>query len=243
MDVVKLYKIVNYSRLEIIMKYNIFCDESRHMQNGLDPVMVLGAVLCLNSEENHINNLIRGIKEKHKLNPNIELKWTKVSHSKLAMYKEIIDLIKDQKLFLRVLIADKTKLNHEAFHQNHDDWYYKMYYYLLSYFGAILDTDYKVFFDIKDTHSSTKISKLSEILENKYYQSKYQVKAVRSEEKQLIQIIDLIIGAAGYKYSGYNTSSSKLELIDYIEKKLNVNLDSITPFNSHKINIFVWQGK
>ena len=56
-------------------------------------------------------------------------------------------------------------------------------------------------------------------------------------------MIDLIIGAAGYKYAKYETSPSKIELIKYIEKQLNVNLDSVTPFNTTKINIFVWQGK
>lgn len=225
------------------MKYTIFCDESRHMQNDSHPVMVLGALLCLTEEENHLNNLIKGVKQKHNLNSNVELKWTKVSDSKLQMYKEIIDIVKQNKIFARILLADKSNLRHEEFHQSHDDWYYKMYYTLLSYFGSLLDTDYKIFFDIKDTHSNLKINRLSEVLENKYFSSRYDVKAVRSNEKQMIQVIDLLIGAAGYKYSKYNKSSSKLELIDYIEKTLNVDLGCRTPFSTNKVNIFIWSGK
>ena len=118
-----------------------------------------------------------------------------------------------------------------------------MYYILINYFGAVINTDYKIFFDIKDTHSSSKIKKLTKILETTYYSSNYKVKAVKSEEKQLIQVIDILIGAAGYKYAGLETSRSKLELIEHIEKRLNVDLVSTSPFKSPKVNVFVWQGK
>jgi hypothetical protein len=204
--------------------------------------MVLGAIVCRTQNENHINNLLKGIKEKNGVTPNIELKWTKVSPSKLKMYKEAIDLILNEDLYVRVLIADKEALNHEAFEQTHDDWYYKMYYTLINYFGTIYTTDYRIFFDIKDTHSNIKTKRLSNILENKHF-STYDIKAVRSHEKQLIQLIDVLIGAAGYKYQNLKGSKAKLDLIDYIESKFSIDITSPTAFRSDKVNIFIWDGK
>lgn len=225
------------------MSYTIFCNESRHLEHDNQAAMLLGAILCRSTDENHISNLIKSIKLKYHLSSNSEIKWTKVSKSKLPMYKEIIDLVYEQQLFARILIADKSNLNHGDFGQEHEDWYYKMYYTLISYFSSIADSDYKIYFDMKDTKSHVRVKKLSEILQNKYINSKYITKVVPSEEKQLIQVIDVIIGAAGYKYSGFKTSSAKLELVEYIESKLQVNLSTSTLFRSHKVNVFVWKGR
>lgn len=224
------------------MKYTIFCDESRYLENDKSKAMILGAVLCLSEEENHINNLIKGIKKKYHLNSNVELKWIKVSKSKIDMYKEIVDIIKNNNIFIRVLLADKRNLNHKLYNQTHDEWYYKMYYSLLTYFGVLFNTNYKVFIDIKDTHSNEKAKKLSTILGNTH-SSSYQISPVKSNEKQLIQVIDLIIGAVGYKFQGTKTNEAKLELISYIEQELSINLIEPTAFRTNKINIFVWDGE
>ncbi|MEC9485836.1 MAG: DUF3800 domain-containing protein [Candidatus Izemoplasma sp.] len=222
--------------------YSIFCDESRHLENDEHSHMLIGAILCETGNENHYNNIIKGLKEKHGMNKNTELKWTKVSSRYLGLYKDIIDFTYDNPIFIRILIADKSNLDHNRFEQTHDKWYYKMYYHLLTYFGSRYDSLYKVYLDIKDTNTHKRVDKLNKIL-NYQYASEYIVKSVRSHEKQFIQVIDLIIGAAGYKYSDKKSSEAKLEVMNYLESKFGVNFFKKTAYQSQKINIFTWNGK
>ena len=65
------------------MLYTVFCDESCHLQKDNSSVMVLGAMYCLSEKRKQIYSDIRAIKEKNGLNSHFEIKWTKVSESKI----------------------------------------------------------------------------------------------------------------------------------------------------------------
>lgn len=95
-------------------EYNIYCDESCHLENDHQKVMVLGASWCPANRVREISSRIREIKQKHGFNPNFEIKWTKVSPSKEDFYKDIIDyFFDDDNLHFRALIVpDKSVLNH-----------------------------------------------------------------------------------------------------------------------------------
>ena len=99
-------------------------------------------------------SLIRDIKIRNGISPVAELKWTKISPSKVIAYKDIINyFFDDDDLYFRaIIIPDKTKLNHQAFNQTHDDWYYKMYFDMLKVILAPEDR-YEIYIDIKDSHS------------------------------------------------------------------------------------------
>jgi hypothetical protein len=45
--------------------YNIYCDESCHLQGDRQTVMVLGAVWCETAESRRISETIRRIKQEH----------------------------------------------------------------------------------------------------------------------------------------------------------------------------------
>ena len=111
------------------MEYNIYCDESCHLQNDNSNVMVLGAVWCLKEKKREIFKRLRNIKEEHGLSSSFEIKWNKVSPAKTAFYRHLIDyFFDDDDLHFRALVVpDKSILNHEKFNQSHDDFYYKMY--------------------------------------------------------------------------------------------------------------------
>lgn len=133
---------------------NLYCDESCHLERDGQPVMVLGTVWCLLDRAREITTRLREIKVKHGLPANFELKWTKVSPSKLGYYRDVLDyFFDDDDLHLRALIADKTELRLQAFSQSHDDWYFKMYFDLLK---VVLSPDarYRIYLDIKDTRSA-----------------------------------------------------------------------------------------
>ena len=147
--------------------YNIYCDESCHLPHDQQPIMVLGAVWCPLEKTKEIAVRIREIKSKHKLANGFEIKWTKVSPAKLQFYQDILDyFFDDDDLRFRGVVADKIKLDHQAFGQDHDTWYYKMLFLTLQ---TILkpENKYRIYLDIKDTRSQKKVTKLREVLDRK----------------------------------------------------------------------------
>lgn len=66
--------------------YNIYCDESCHMENDHQNVMVLGAIWCPIEKVQEISKRIREKKIEHGLSPAFEIKWTKVSPAKKKFY-------------------------------------------------------------------------------------------------------------------------------------------------------------
>ena len=68
-------------------EYNIYCDESCHLEHDNSPVMVLGAISCPKDKKSEMFNDIRRIKERVGLSTYFEIKWTKVSISKIDFSK------------------------------------------------------------------------------------------------------------------------------------------------------------
>ena len=122
---------------------NIYCDESCHLPNDHLPLMVLGAIWCPKDKARDIAVNVREIKKLHGLPPFFEIKWTKVSPAKVDFYLDIIDYFFAEKdLHFRGLIAEKEGLNHEKYYQDHNIWYYKMYFTLLKVILSPIDIYY-----------------------------------------------------------------------------------------------------
>lgn len=66
--------------------FNIYCDESCHLENDGQKAMVLGAVWCPEVKRLEIAQRLREIKIRHKLSADFEIKWTKVGATKLQFY-------------------------------------------------------------------------------------------------------------------------------------------------------------
>ncbi len=228
--------------------YNIYCDESCHLEHDRLSAMALGAILCPASYAKQVAKCIRDIKQKHGLSPTFEIKWVKVSPGKIAFYKDILDYcFREDNLQLRVvLIPNKNKLNHDFFKQNHDDWYYKMYFILLKQIIKS-DNSYNIYIDIKDTRSQEKIIKLHNYLCNHQgdinKQTINKIQQIRSHETEHLQIIDLFIGALTYTHRKLKTSTAKLELIKFMQKCLGSDFLETTSLNKNKFNVLIWNAK
>ncbi len=232
------------------MEYNVYCDESCHLENDDSSYMVLGAVYCSKDKIKEINNRICEIKEHHNINRNSEIKWTKVSLNKEAVYRDIINYFFDNDdLHFRCLIADKTKLNHDKYHQTHDLWYYKMYFNMLK---ILLKPSkcFNIYIDIKDTHSYEKCQKLLDVCRNSKYDFSgkiiKKIQPIRSNEVQIMQITDILTGAIGYKNRVLandidNINMGKVHLIDLIHKRSGYALTKSTLPQEDKLNIFKWE--
>ena len=55
--------------------YNLYCDESCHLQYDGNDIMVIGTVYCEKKYSYEINNDIRKIKEKYGISLSNETKW------------------------------------------------------------------------------------------------------------------------------------------------------------------------
>lgn len=229
-------------------QYNIYCDESCHLERELSKTMVLGATWCPTVKARSIAEQIREIKVYHKLSPQFEVKWTKVSPAKEEFYLNLVDyFFNDNNLHFRaVLIPDKSRLDHAAFDQDHDDWYYKMCFTMLD---PIIDPNqsHRVYLDIKDTRSEQKRKKLERIL--RFCKGDYsksiikRVQQIRSHESEILQLADLLIGAIGYANRGLNTGSAKVRLVNRIRQRAKISLVSSTSFRESKFNLFRWSGR
>lgn len=235
--------------------FNIYCDESCHLENDDSDVMVLGGIACPNNQKREVYQEIRDIKEKHGFSTWFEVKWTKVTRKKIALYKELVDYFFDKSyLNYRCVIATgKSNLNHEVYNDgNYDTWYYKMYYYLL--LGLIKPGDvYRVFIDIKDTQGGPKVKKLHNILCNSKYDFHNEVvkdiQQIRSHESELLALADILNGMMGYYHRGLYENKSgdlpngKVMLIDYMLEEKKVDISQKTSPHESKYNIFIWEPR
>jgi len=229
-------------------EYNIYCDESCHLENDQSKVMILGATWCPKDVKDEVFGRIREIKQKYGFKPDFEIKWNKVSKAKTDFYIELINyFFDDDHLHFRALVVpDKKALNHEAFHQDHDTFYYKMYFDLLK---VILSPDsaYNIYIDIKDTRGQEKVMKLQNVLRNNQYDYHNQIirkiQQVNSREVELLQITDMLIGAISYLHRDLSGNEAKLKIIDKIRSRSGYSLLKSTLYKEDKMNIFIWKSR
>jgi len=228
--------------------YNIYCDESCHLQNDHKDVMVLGALWCPLGTTHKIAEEIRKIKSKHGLSRTFEIKWTKVSPAKTQFYLDIIGFFFNSTdlSFRALVVPNKSKLRHRDFQQSHDEWYYKMYFTLLKVIFSP-DSKYRIYLDIKDTRSTDKGKKLHDVLCSSLRDFDKniieRIQPVHSHEVEQIQVADLLIGSVCYTNRNLATSAAKNLLVEKVRERSGRTLVQNTPLVEKKFNLFFWQAQ
>jgi len=226
--------------------YNVYCDESCHLEHDNQKSMVLGAVWVDADCVKSISKDIKGIKEKHGIKSHAEIKWTGVSKSKLDYYKELLSyFFHNPNLNYRgLIIPDKSVLTHERYNQTHDDFYYKMYFNMLKVVWQRGDR-YRIYIDLKDTNGARKIKKLHDVLCNNSYDFQREmiqdIQLIRSHESTLIQLSDLISGAISYVNRGLSGSTAKLEIVEYLKNLSGYSLNKTTYLTELRFNLLIWE--
>jgi len=211
--------------------FNLYCDESTHLENDGQPYMLIAYVGTAYNELKLHKKAISNLKKQHKFKG--EIKWSNVSNAKYSFYNELIEYFFATNLFFRAIIIKKEQIKTDQIGATYDDFYFKMYYQLLHHKLSMEDT-FNIYLDIKDTRSHKKIKKLKDIL--KYNASIGNLQAIRSYESSLMQLADLIMGAINYRLRGLNKVIAKNNLIKKIEEKCGGNLDRTTPLRENKFN-------
>src|SRR5436190_1030176 len=113
--------------------YNVYCDESCHLEHDRQRAMAIGALWCPTELAAEQAWAFRQIVGKHVQKP-MEIKWTKVSPAQVGMYTELVRYFFacPELRFRALIVPDKSALNHEAYNQDHNTWYYKMFFNLLN---------------------------------------------------------------------------------------------------------------
>ena len=226
---------------------NLYCDESCHLENDHQPVMILGTLRCPIDHARDVSVAVRALKREHGLADNFEIKWTKVSPAKTAFYRAVIDLFfaDEQLAFRGLVVPNKETLRHSAFGQTHDEWYYKMYYLLLK---PVLRSEgvFRAYLDIKDTGGGPKVRRLHDYLCAHLHDPEHEklqtIQLVRSDEITCLQLADLIIGALAYVHRGLETNQGKLALIEEIRNRSGITLKYSTAPGRRKFDVFVWEA-
>lgn len=216
--------------------------------------MAIGGVWCEREKKDDIFRRLRQLKIEHGLKATNELKWNAVSNSKLLYYKDVMNYFFDNSdiHFRVIVIPDKGSLDHNLFHQTHDEFYYKMYFDMLKAIISPNDT-YNIYIDIKDTRGGRKTEKLWSVLSNNMLdfdrRSIRKVQQVKSHEVELIELADFLVGCVVYanrieRNDGHNlTSPSKKEIVQLMRGRSKYQLTRSTLLREDKVNIFVWGSK
>lgn len=232
------------------LKYDLFLDESCHLQHDRSNVMSIGFVKVPKEEYQTIKDALKAIKQKHGI-PH-EYKWNTCSNTKKLFYIELIDYFFASPLSFRTIVVKyKQLLDHDQFNNgSHDNFYYKMIYFLLNnQWVNPPKVEYRVFLDIKDTRGRDKIAKIHEVFKNLHYGKSPFVhfQDIRSHESEFIQLADFLIGAVTYKSRGLqnkeDASPIKRFIVEYLEQKSGYSLDEGTEPWEEKFNIFDHQPR
>lgn len=212
--------------------FNFYCDESCYLERDGHPYMLIGYVSSAYNQVSLHSKKIRELKKEYKIP--YELKWNNLSKSSYVLYSKLIDYFFATDLQYRAIIINKNQLKHNDFNQNHDDFYYKMYYQLLS---KKIDSlyNYNIYLDIKDTRSAKKVRGLKNFLNNNFIAVR-NLQNIRSYESELMQLTDIITGALSYHLRKMNRVIAKNKIIEKIQSHCPLNHS--TPKGVDKFNLF-----
>src|SRR5215211_655726 len=121
-----------------------------------------------------------------------------------------------------------------------------MFFVLLS---VLLDPQYRyrIYLDKKDTRSADKAAKLHEVLANSRYDFSREiiewVQNIKSHEVEMMQIADLLIGAASYANRGLSGNEGKEALVERIRQRSHYSMTRDTLLREDKFDVFVWRAQ
>ena len=214
--------------------FNMYCDESTHLENDGMPYMIIGYVSSAwNQVKIHTQHIMM-LRQKHRFKG--EIKWSKLSESNYPFYADLIDYFFATDLNFRAVIVNKSQIDNSRENFTYNDFYFRMYYQLLHH-KIDMENTYNIYLDVKDTCSYKKINTLKKIL-NYNYGNIRNLQFIRSHESVLLQLADVLMGALNYHLRDKLVVTAKIKLLDKIKLHTKRPLDYSTPKGVNKFNLF-----
>lgn len=209
------------------MVHHIFLDES--CQNG-HKYMVLGGLKIDDDVLSNFESDLNGFKEAQRMTK--ELKWGKVSASMLAFYQDFLNIFFEYLVAHQVefhsIVIDCSQLNHAKYNNGDPEvGFGKFTYQLLMRIARECKRFDCIYAHLDNRNSNQSLDNLRDILNNGYAKKVKKdkrpfkrVQYVDSKKSNIIQTVDLLIGAISYQKNGKHkckdASTSRQELIKHI---------------------------
>jgi len=225
------------------MKFEVYCDEAMpDLFTSRKPggrYLMIGSLWLPASLRKEIKEKIKTLREKH--NTWGEIKWSKVSQSRLDFYLALTDLFTSYGLEMRFrcIMVDHSQVNMSLHEDDSELGFYKFYYQLLHHW--ILDfNEYSIFCDIKTNRDPERLKVLKRCLQYANLSSTIKdIQSLPSKQVVLIQFADLLLGAASARMNNtLKDGSAKSELVRRLEQNLGSEKLIPTHKGAEKFNIF-----
>ncbi|MCK9163318.1 MAG: DUF3800 domain-containing protein [Bacteroidales bacterium] len=222
----------------MIKTFNLYCDESCHLENDNMPYMIYGYVSIASNQIQLAKKQIKQIQLDYNFDG--EMKWNNVCSKTFPFYSEIINYFFSNDMLFRAVVVDKNQIDNNRPLYSFNDFYFRMYYQLLHH-KTDMENTYNVYIDIKDTRSQGKLHELKKIL--KYNSSINNFQFINSKESIFVQLADLLMGAINYqlrieKGNLEGKVEAKLKIIEKIKSHTQLTLNKSTSKDFHKFNLF-----
>ena len=224
------------------MKINVYCDENLPdlftSKKITDKKLMIGSLWIEDGLNEQLKDSIKNLREEY--NCWGEIKWTKVSPNKEKFYLSLVNLFFSYGLQMRFrcIAIDPKQINWSYHNDDKELGFYKFYFLVLDKWINEFK-DYNIFCDIKANRDLRRLNKLHEILQTANRTSTiHRVQALPSKEVVLIQLSDLLLGAASSAINNIPLKNpAKINLIKTLEKHLGKTL-APTYQSEDKFNIF-----
>ena len=228
------------------MNYHIYCDESSTVKRKY---MLIGGLWLPSQIEREIRNSLLDVKNNYGIQH--ELKWTKVSKTYFDIYRDFVNVFFDfQDLVFKCIIIDTSILDYQNYHNGDKELgFYKFYFFLISR-NLIPNSKHYLFTDSIDNREPNRLSDLKRIINNWYKKNcdpdwapLINIEPKDSKKDELIQLVDILLGAVAFSWNQDGTSQGKTLLVKQITSNLGLNtktLHFVTPKRFQKFNIWKW---
>lgn len=227
------------------MKFDVYCDESRPEALATKKIdsnenLVIGSLWLPSEIRAELKEAIHSLRNTYKVGG--EFKWQKISPSRKDFYEALLDVFFSygDSLRFRCIVVNKTNVDLLKYHDGDQELgFYKFYYQMLHHW--ILDfNEYSIFCDYKRNRNTSRLSVLGEYLQRSNISSYIlNVQAINSDESVLIQLVDVLTGAASAKFNEtLRGGGVKEKLVTLLEERLGREL-AHTLRSEQKFNVFV----
>lgn len=235
-----------------------FCDESSH---STDRFMIIGGIAVRSGRDEDIRREVKKVFLKHNHALEKEIKWSKFRRHQLAMYEELVEVffsfLYRQLLHYHVLIFDTHKIDRRNYQGASKDGVLNRMYYQIFLHRCLRNYGRKcdIWLFPDQSHSLIELPTFRDTLNSeanrKFSCEDYPVRNVQlvsSDEEQIMQLNDIIVGAIGFiknqRYARSQVAAHKLKVAEMVRHSFNVdNYDFNTRFGERIFTLWNFQSR